>query len=201
MKKLCISFYPIVLVSTIICALTACALHNTSGKHREPSLAMTAEVQRRILPLIERLYHNSKELKEEYRDLRAVSQAHAFRGDNEQLNYVQKAALYIQKSHLSAMHQWEVLSLIEDIRPAAIVDYYTLRYKGISQATVELVGDERFITIYRAYIKNAEALEDIDAALKLIVDIRNLFDQLKEAIAPLVRKKMPFYSYGSSPGS
>lgn len=189
MKKVNQSLHPAVVVLVILWALSGCAPGGTSIEGEEPSLSVTEEVQRRILPLIEQLYLNSRELKEVYRDVRSVSQAHAFRGDDEQLNYVQKAALYIQKSQLSAMHQWEFLSLMEDIRSSAIVDYYTLRYKGLSQATVASVGDERFITIYRAYIKNAAALQDIDAALKLIMDIRNLYEQLKSAIAPLVRGK------------
>ena len=189
MKKYNQSIYQIVVTLVIVLSSTSCSLKHASVDHREPPPTPSKEVQRRIQPLVEQLYLNTMELKEVYRDLRSVSQAHAFRGDDEQLNYVQKAALYVQKSYLSALHQWEFLSLMEDIRTAAIVDYYTLRHKGLSQAINASVGDERFIKIYRAYIKSAAAIQDIDAALKLIVDNRNLFEQLAAAIAPLVRQK------------
>ncbi len=188
-KKYSPSIYQIAFILVIVLPLTTCSLKNASIDHREPPPTPAIEVQQHIRPLVEQLYLNTMALKEEYRDLRSVSQAHAFRGDDEQLNYVQKAALYVQKSYLSSMHQWEFLSLMEDIRATAIVDYYTLRYKGLSQAIDASVGDERFIKIYRAYIKNEAALQDIDAALKLIVDNRNLFEQIKAAIAPLVRQK------------
>ena len=188
-KKYNQTIYQLVFILVIVLSLTTCSLKHTSIDHRASTPTPATEVQRRILPLVEQLYLNTMELKEVYRDLRSVSQAHAFRGEDEQLNYVQKAALYVQKSHLSAMHQWEFLSLMEDIRTDAMVDYYTLRYKGLSQAIDASVGDERFIKIYRAYIKNAAAIQDIDAALKLIVDNRNLFEQLTAAIAPMVRQK------------
>ena len=189
MKKIHQYLYTTIFILVIICTLTACAFKYASNEHRESTLSVSSEVKQRVLTLVEQLYLNSRELKEVYRDLRSVAQVHAFSGDDEQLNYVQKAALYIQKSYLSAIHQWEFLSLMEDIRPAAIVDYYTLRYKGLSQAIVESASDERFITIYHAYINNAAAFEDIEAAIKLIVDNRNLFKQLTEAIAPLVRNR------------
>ena len=171
------------------CMLMACATVDSSDTSANNTLV--DGVQARIKPQVETLYLNVRELQEIYSGLRKLAQAYAIRGDNLQLDYVQKAAIYIQKSYHSASHQWEFLSIMEDIRSEAQIDYYTLRHKGLRYATNEAVYDERFIKIYRSQITNAEALKDIDRALEIIEANRDIFNQIMKAIAPLVRKSGP----------
>ena len=134
---------------------------------------------------------HTKELREIYLDLRSVAQAHSFKGLDEQLNYIQKASLYIEKSLIGASHQWEFFSIMHDIRSAAIVDYFTLRHKGLGRAANEARYDVKFITVYQSQITNPVAKEDIDRALSVIAEIRTIYDELTTAIAPVARGGKP----------
>ncbi len=170
----------------LLAALLAVSCSIATSSTSRPDNDLTAKVQTRIKPLVEALYLNTREQLAIYGDLRSVAQAHALGGDDKQLNYLQKAALYVQKTHLSSWHQWEMLSIMEDIRDEARLDYYTLRRKGLHQAMDEEVYDERFITIYQTQISHAEAQKDIQRALKMIQRNRKIYRQLIDAIAPLV---------------
>ena len=180
------------ILAVTITALVLTGCSSVSPAKTEPDKSVLSEkVLLRIRPLIETLYINNKELLETYRDLRAIARGHLLQGDDEQLNYVQKATAHIQKAHISAMHQWEFLSIMEYIRSAAMIDYYTLRHKGLEHALHEALYDERFIIVYRAYIDNATAQKDIDSALAIIKSNCDIYRQLLTAIAPLVRKPGP----------
>ncbi len=171
-----------------ILVLTACAA-SKSAPNDQPEPGIAREVQSLITPMVETLYLNTRELIETYRDLRAVARAHAFRADDDQLNYVQKIALYVLKSHDSSYHQWEFLSLMHDIRPSATMDYFTLRHKGLHKAAREALDDERFIEIYQSKITHPAANTDIDRALTIIRANRKILLNIAAAIAPMVHRR------------
>lgn len=159
--------------------------------HSESNFGPASSVQEQIKPLVEQLFLNYKTIDGIFHDLQAVAQAHLFQADDAQLNYVQKACLYVQKAALGAYHQWDILSILEDIRPAALRDYYTLRHKGLLWAAGEIDSDIRFLNLYREFISNTTAREDIDQALGVMKANRELYGRMAEIIAPLINKARP----------
>lgn len=158
-----------------------------SGAANDPA----NNVREKLKPLVESLYLKTKDLEAIYLDLRSIANAYAFLPDDRQLSHIQKTALYVQNALQDASHQWEFLSIMEDIKPAARQDYFTLRHKALQKTSDETGYDVRFLKLYQAYITNAAAQKDITGALAVIEDIRKIYDQLIDAIAPLVRQGLP----------
>jgi hypothetical protein len=173
----------------IVFLSAACTTGKVTGSG---SASLSADkTQAQIKPLVEALYLKIKDLEVIYLDLRTVANAHAFLPDDLQLSYIQKTALYVRIALQSASSQWEILSIMQDIKPAALQDYYTLRHRALSRALDETGYDLIFLKLYKAYISSAEAQKDILSALTVIEEIRNIYGQLIDAIAPLVRQGLP----------
>lgn len=184
-KRLWYMLGPVLLAALVMACSTARDRGNISQDAPE------SPGHKRIKALVERLYLESKELKTIYLDLRAISNAHAFLPDDLQLNYLQKSALYVEKAHLSAHHQWELFAIMNAIRPSSAMDYYTLRHQSLGQAANQARYDQRFLEVYRPFISSEEAQKEIGRALASIDEIQKLYTELMEAIAPLVRKGTP----------
>lgn len=184
------SFSLAVAMSTLlVIAPTACTTGRSADRaHAEEAVA---KVQEQIKPLVESLFLKTKALEADYLDLRAVANVHAFLPDDLQLSHIQKAALYIQLALQKASSQWELLSIMEDIKPTAVQDYYTLRHKGLRKALDETGYDISFVKLYQTFITNADAQKHITNALGVIEEIDKIYVQLIEAVAPLVRKGLP----------
>jgi hypothetical protein len=155
------------------------------------SRASADSVQAKIKPLVEDLYLKTRDLEAIYLDLRTVANAFAFLPDDRQLSHIQKTALYVQNALQGATHQWEFLSIMEDIKPAARQDYFTLRHRALQKTADETRYDVRFLKLYQAYITNAEAQKDINGAAALMDGIQKIYGRLIDAIAPLVRQGLP----------
>jgi hypothetical protein len=181
-----------IFVAAALLALFCCTACSTGGGPAAGGADDPAgKMQERIKPMVEALYLQTKELEAIYLDLRTVARAHAFLPDDLQLSHIQKAALYVQNALQGAFHQWEFLSIMDDIKPAAVRDYYTLRHQAMKEALDETASDVRFLKLYQAYITSAEAQTDIGRALSAIEEIQKTYGQLIEAIAPLVRQARP----------
>jgi hypothetical protein len=151
MKTLHIRTSAVIGLLAAVLLFSACATGTHSVAQERQARITAAHAQ--IKPLVEKLYLGAKALEEIYHDLRVVAQAYALMGDQEQLDYLQKAALYIQKSAMQAHNQWEILSLMEDIRPEALGDYHTLRAKALRDVIAEARYDERLLKVYRQFIQ------------------------------------------------
>jgi len=165
----------------------------TTGREPDSGSANPSadKTQAQIKPLVETLYLKTKDLEVIYQDLRTVANAHALLPDDLQLSYIQKTALYVQIVLQSASSQWEFLSMMESIKPAALQDFYTLRHRALRKTLDETGYDIRFLKLYKTFITSTEAQKDILSALTTIEEIRNIYGQLIDAIAPLVHQSLP----------
>ena len=125
----------------------------------------------------EQLYLNYNQLDRLYKDLREITSAYIYEPD-EQLNYMQKIALYINEARLISYYQWQMLSVIEYIKPGYLKDYYTLRKKDLQKATKNLDFLLSLLDLYTAYINNKAALQPVDAAVTNIKGTIYLFEGL-----------------------
>jgi hypothetical protein len=144
-----------------------------------------------IQPLIEKLLLNHKSLEQIYQDLRLIAEGTLFYGSDEQLNYIQKACLYVQLADLTAQHQWDGLSLMDYIQKSRLRDFYTLKISGLKQALFESAYQLNFLNTYQASIDNKTALDDIEAAVDLIRDNMDIFQKLIAALTPLANPDRP----------
>jgi hypothetical protein len=152
-----------------------------------PNKTLSGEVR----PLIEKLLINHKTLEQSYQDLRLISEGNLFYGSDEQLNYIQKACLYVQLADLTAYHQWDGLSLLDYIQPGQLRDFYTLKISGLKQALFDSAYQLNFLNTYHAFIENKTALNDIEAAVNLIRDNMDIFQKLVTALTPLANPSSP----------
>jgi hypothetical protein len=144
-----------------------------------------------VRPLIEKLLINHKNLEPIYQDLRLIAEGNLFYGSDEQLNYIQKACLYVQLANMTAYHQWDGLSLADYIQPGQLRDFYTLRISGLKQALFDSAYHLNFLNTYHAFIENKTALDDIEAAVNLIRDNMDIFQKLVTALTPLANPSPP----------
>ena len=160
--------------------------------HGSSELANPAfKISEKIQPLLEKLYLYTKDLDQIRLDVRADAHVRAFLPGDPQLNYVQKAASYVEHASLIAMQQWELLSIVQDIKPEALIDYYTLRHKALGRAFDETRYDAQFLGLYQPFVERSQAKEDIQKALNVINDIQAIYSRLIEEVAPLVRQGLP----------
>ncbi len=158
-------------------SLAACA--TATVPVRDP-----AYVDTRIKPLIEALKLDTVALEGQYGLLRASAADYAFRAD-EQLNHIQKAALFVLNALESAKHQWEILSIVDYIKSDALGDYFTLRVQGLKRAAGDLSHDITLVDLYGAMLAAGTAREDVGHALTVLDAIQRDYEQLLSAMGPL----------------
>jgi hypothetical protein len=144
-----------------------------------------------IRPLIEKLLINHNDLQRTYQDMRLIAEGNLFYGSDEQLNYIQKACLYVQLADMTGYHQWDGLSLLDYIRPDRRRDFYTLKINGLKQALFDSAYQLNFLNTYQAFIENKTAVGDIDTAVNLIRDNMDIFQKLIAALTPLANPAAP----------
>jgi hypothetical protein len=129
----------------------------------------------------EQLYLNYKQLDRYYKDLREITNAYIYESD-EQLNYMQKIALYINEARLTGYYQWQMLSVIEYIKPAYLNDYYTLRKKDLQKAVKDMNFLLSLLGLYTTYIENKAALQPVGEAITNIKGTVYLFEGLVQML-------------------
>jgi len=130
-------------------------------------------------------------LKERYGMLRAAAHAYAFLDDPEQLDYLQKAALYVDRARMLAAHRLELLQLLPRIEPSHIVDYCTLQSRGLQADLKASAYNRHFLGVYQPFIEHEQTADEIDHAVAIILEVEELFRRLLVLFAPLVREPVP----------
>jgi hypothetical protein len=102
------------------------------------------------------------------------------------LDYIQKTALFVQDALQEARHQWEFFSIIDDIKEQARRDYFTLRFKGLTEASADLQFDISLVELYTPFITNAVASNDTENAVETMRAIQRNYKELLSLIEPLV---------------
>lgn len=175
---------PWMAVTLTLVLLAGCA--TGAGRKDDGTSGNGASVTRQELKTtVEALYLNNLALRDVYRDLRGMARAHLFLPDDDRLNQLQKICLYVDSALRTGMHQWEMLSIMDDIRPAATGDYFTLRQKSLAVAMDRTRWDQRFIDLYRTGIMNGAVQQKVDAAIRRIERNLSLFKRLMDLSAPL----------------
>ena len=175
--------YAALVLVTLVSGVSACASARSSD--REPAAIDVS----RINPLIESLKLHTVALDRQYSLLRASAADYAFRGLDEQLNYIQKAALFVQSALEGAKHQWEILSIVDYIKEETLRDYFTLRLQGLKTASTELAHHITLVDLYAARLKADLPRQDAAQALKILKTIQEDYAQLMTALAPLANPR------------
>jgi hypothetical protein len=140
---------------------------------------------KRLQTVTEQLYMNVRQLDHIYKDVREFAQKSVLRGSDRQLDYIQKASLYINDARRLAHHQWQLFSIMNYIRTDARTDYYTLRLNDLPG----VVSDTRFavklLELYSASIENEFVKTAIGNALGIIEANLYMFAQMEAILRPL----------------
>ena len=129
----------------------------------------------------EQLYLNYKQLDSFYKDLREITSAYIYQSD-QQLNYMQKIALYINEARLTSYYQWQMLSVVEYIKADYLKDYFILRTRDLQRAIKELKFLLSLLDLYTTYVENKAALEPVDEAVSNINGTVYLFEGLVQVL-------------------
>jgi len=140
----------------------------------EPSEALLKEKT-------EQLFLNYKLLDGLYKNLREVTSAYIYQPD-QQLNYMQKIALFVNEARLTSYYQWQMFSVMEYIKPDFKKDYYTLRSKDLKKAITDLTFLLSMLDLYAFYIENKAALKPAEEAVTNIKGTVYLFEGLLQLL-------------------
>jgi len=102
----------------------------------------------------------------------------------EQLNYIQRAGLFVDTAKRICFYQWRLLSITEYIREEARSDFYTLRAADLKSAVFESNEALKLLKVYEAFIQDESAVESISEAKGVIEANLEMFNRLRELIKP-----------------
>ena len=163
--------------STILMKVTVILMLGLVTTIAQPCAAAQSVDKSLVKEKTEQLYLNYDQLDSLYKDLREITSAYIYKSD-QQLNYMQKIALYINEARLTSYYQWQMLSVIEYIKPAYLDDYYTLRKKDLLKAIKDLDFLLSLLDLYTTYIDNKAALQPVEEAVTNIKGTIYLFEGL-----------------------
>ena len=146
--------------------------------------AQAGEGSEPLKELIARLYLNHKSLQTVYKDLHE-SAIDNLGGSERQLSYIQKSYLFVSEANLVCFYQWELLSIVDSIRPESRADYFTLRVKGLRQAIFESRDRVNSLMLYYGFIDSAETRKLLDDAIGLIEANIYTYEQLVDTLEPM----------------
>jgi hypothetical protein len=137
-----------------------------------------------ITPAIEQLYLTWNDLDQKYKDIKFIERGYLSYPDDTQLGYCQKVALYVQDASVRIHHNWDRLSVIHYIRPEKMPDYLTLTVRSLLDDIGEIDYDDKFITLYAAFMQNEAVRKEIEQAQDLIRESVETLIEIKEKILP-----------------
>ncbi len=143
----------------------------------QPGTAASEPNEALLKEKTEQLFLNYKLLDGFYKNLREVTSAYIYQPD-QQLNYMQKIALFVNEARLTSYYQWQMFSIMDYIKPAYKQDYYTLRRKDLQKAKTDLTFLLSLLDLYATYIDNKAALQPVDEAVTNIKGTVYLFEGL-----------------------
>ena len=169
-------------------------VHAKDGRNC-PDVPPEVKTQRSLMkPIVEALFMNHNQLKYLYSDIHELARGPLFRSDR-QLDYVQKAALYMNEAYLIGHSEWKLLSIMEYIKPEVVQDYYTLRKKGLTEAIQEIQYSIKQIELYKNFINDRAAVKIIQDAVGVIDANIYMMNKLLELVTPLSASE--FSGHGS----
>ncbi len=150
----------------------------------QPGVAAEEPNEALLKEKTEQLFLNYKLLDGLYKNLREVTGAYIYQPD-QQLNYMQKIALFVNEARLASYYQWQMFSVMEYIKPEHKTDYYTLRTKDLQKAKTDLTFLLTLLDLYAAHIENQAALKPVNEAVANIKGTVYLFEGLLQILQPL----------------
>jgi hypothetical protein len=173
-------------------ALLAGCTHLAASPDR-PHTADAAELEMELRQTIAACRVNARELDKIYDNLHHAATNEAARSRNDiQLNYIQKAYLYVHQARLVAAYQIRLLSDFPYINKDLKNDFWTLRALDLDQAVSEMEDASWFLDVYATFINDPQALADIENARQMIGGSIYLYEKLLVTIHPMVNPAAPF---------
>ena len=149
----------------------------------QPGVAAEEQNQALLKEKTEQLFLNYKLLDGLYKNLREVTSAYIYQPD-QQLNYMQKIALFVNEARLTSYYQWQMFSVMEYIKPEYKSDYYSIRTKDLQKAKTDLKFLLTLLDLYANHIENQAALKPVDEAVTNIKVTVYLFEGLLQILHP-----------------
>ena len=136
---------------------------------------------------VEKLFFNQKALARVSEALHRQAWRH-LNGSDEGLARLQRAAIHIDQARTEALHQWELLAVVDYIRDSARGDFFTLRYRGLHRARERSRELLQLVDLYSGFVDDDSADQALDHGLSLIRANIYLFESLIKIIEPSINE-------------
>ena len=185
---------------TVVALLAGCA--HDAGSHNRSGSTDLNPLEKEIRQAVAACQVNARQLDRVYDNLHNAAADEAGRRPNGlQLGYIQKTYLYVHQARLVAAYQIRLLSDFPYIEKGSRSDFLTLRALDLDRAISEMEASAGFLDVYAAFIKDHQALAEIETARQLISGTIYLYEKLLETIKPAVNPAAPFTRDPYSPFS
>ena len=189
-----------VLFCTLMVLLAGCS--HVAGSQNRAAPVDTDSLGDGIRQVVALLLVNSRELDKIYDSLHSAAAEEAGRSTTDvQLDYIQKTYLYVNQARTVSYFQIRLLSDFPYVKKDRRNDFLTLRARDLDRAISEIEDSASFLEVYAAFIKDRQALAEIEKAQKTITGNIYLYEKLLETIKPAVNPSAPFTSDPYSPFS
>ena len=136
---------------------------------------------------VEKLFFNQKALARVSQALHRQAWQH-LNGSDQGLAHLQRAAIHIDQSRTEALHQWELLAVVDYIRDSARGDFFTLRYRGLHRAQERSRELLQLVDLYSGFVGDNTADQALDHGRALIRANIYLFESLINIIEPFINE-------------
>jgi hypothetical protein len=143
-----------------------------------------------LVPVIEQLYLNFRAADQDYRRLRDLAEGYLF-GPDDQLSTYQKVYLHIGQANTICRNQWELLAIVDYIRPEMRSDYFTLRVRDLERAISETGTLLKAVDVYQAFLENRKVQRMVDDCVRRIETHVYLYEKLIAQMGPLKNPDKP----------
>jgi len=176
----------------LVMALLAGCAHST-GTPGRAALVDADHFENEIRQVISACRLNARELDNIYDRLHDAAANEAGRSStDQQLGYIQKTYLYVHQARLVADYQIRLLSDFHFIAKTQHSNFLTLRARDLDQAIYDMEDAASFLEVYAVFIEDRQALTEIENARQMIGGTIYLYENLLEAIKPVVKPAAPF---------
>lgn len=150
------------------------------------SAAAGAESLERLRSLTGDLRRNERYLAEIRSGLNEAATAGLFALNDEQLNAVQRSAIFVDTARLICRYQRELFAVTPYIREDARSDFFTLRHRDLGDAIFESREVVKALRLYAAAVEAPDIRELAEEGRAAVSANIRLFEMMRERIAPLV---------------
>jgi hypothetical protein len=147
-----------------------------------------ADPMERLQELTGDLHQNERYLSEIRSGLNEAATAGLFILDDEQLNAVQRSAIFVDTARLICRYQRELFAVTPYIREDARSDFFTLRHRDLEDAIFESQELVKALKLYGRMIQAPEIRETaLEGAGAVSANIR-LFEMMRDGVEPLTNR-------------